>query len=129
MTDICDHIREDCLNGKEGDGLCVCSLAKCIESSLLEWIFIRTSSEPNVPGLESEESSRADTRRCRLGDFSFPFFSKRRILPSGKMVFGLETTVCSFREVILKVVSRGKFGIMMGVDSFLRVPTLKRFRG
>ena len=44
-------------------------------------------------------------------------------------MFGLETTVCSFREVILKVVSRGKFGIMMGVDSFLRVPTLKRFRG
>lgn len=77
LTDICDDIREDCLNGKEGDGLCVCSLAKCIESSLLEWIFIRTSSEPNVPGLESEESSRADTRRCRLGDFSFPFFPPR----------------------------------------------------
>lgn len=82
MTDICDDIREDCLNGKEGDGLCVCSLAKCIESSLLEWIFIRTSSEPNVPGLESEESSRADTRRCRLGDFSFLFFFFQEKNPS-----------------------------------------------
>lgn len=103
LTDICDDIREDCLTIRKG---CVCSLAKCIESSLLEWIFIRTSR--HVPGLESRESSRADTRRCRLGDFSFPFFffffsffSKRRILflLAGKMVFGLETTVCSFDKL------------------------------
>lgn len=88
------------------------------QAFLSGFLFERQASR-HVPGLESGESSRADTRRCRLGDFSFPFFSKRRILPSGKMVFGLETTVCSFREVILKVVSRWKFGIMMGVDSFL----------
>lgn len=130
LTDICDDIREDCLNGKEGGGLCVCSLAKCIESSLLEWIFIRTSSEPTRTGPGIRGILTCWHAAMSAGWFFFSFFSsKRRILPSGKMVFGLETTVCSFREVILKVVSRGKFGIMMGVDSFLRVPTLKRFRG
>lgn len=51
------------------------------QAFLSGFLFERQASR-HVPGLESGESSRADTRRCRLGDFSFLFFFFQEKNPS-----------------------------------------------
>lgn len=104
LTDICDDIREDCLTIRKGGCVCVCSLAKCIESSFLEWIFIRTSSEPTRTRSGIQGILACWHAAMSIGRFFFSFFffkRKRRILflLARKMVFGLETTVCSFEKL------------------------------
>lgn len=61
--------------------------------------------------------------------FFFFFFQEKNPIPSGgENGVWIRNYRLLVRQVILKVCIEGKFGIMMGADSFLRVSTLKRLK-